>query len=369
MSKEKILVIEDTQSIRDEIFDILSFEGMEVFIAENGQEGIDLANKCEPDLILCDIMMPVKDGYEVFNEVKHNADLKNTPFIFLTAKSTKDNIRQGMILGVDDYITKPFSIDLLLDSIKTRLKKEELRKKGEAKKLQSLQYNISQAIPHELLTPLNIIIGLTANCKNLDVEFNPLKAQEYAEKVNDSAKLLLETVNKFIYYTEVELLLNKPDDKERLLKETVEMGVLFLTNQCYVIAEKHDRLKDLEIIPDLFNIKIALGHFDIIISNIVDNAFKFSKKEDEVIVKVFKNDSHVFISIEDSGSGITADKMKQVDAFTQFDVNKNKLTQNGLGLGLITSKKLIEFYGGSLKMSSKKDKGTIVQISLLLADK
>ena len=137
--------------------------------------------------------------------------------------------------------------------------------------------------------------------------------------------------------------------------------------ELYNIHKKNKPL--IVIIPDLFNIKIALGHFDIIISNIVDNAFKFSKKEDEVIVKVFKNDSHVFISIEDSGSGITADKMKQVDAFTQFDVNKNKLTQNGLGLGLITSKKLIEFYGGSLKMSSKKDKGTIVQISLLLADK
>jgi len=92
MNSSKILVIEDTQSIREEIKDIIRFEGMEVITAENGQEGIDYAKKYSPDLILCDIMMPIKDGYQVFNEIQHDVVLKDTPFLFISAKATTDRL-------------------------------------------------------------------------------------------------------------------------------------------------------------------------------------------------------------------------------------------------------------------------------------
>lgn len=153
MRKSSVLVIEDTKSIRDELRDILAFEGMEVFTAKNGQEGIDKAKEQLPDIILCDIMMPEKDGFEVFEEIQNINNLKFIPFIFLTAKSTDENIREGMILGADDYITKPFDIDLLIKSIVSRLSKERERKQSEKNKLETLQYSISRAIPHELLTP------------------------------------------------------------------------------------------------------------------------------------------------------------------------------------------------------------------------
>lgn len=128
--KIKILVIEDTHDLREVIVDILTFEGMQVIEAENGQVGIDKAKEHLPDLILCDIMMPVKDGYQVFNELSHNIDFKHIPFIFLSAKTTAENVREGMILGADDYITKPFQSDLLISSIKSRLKKEADRKES-----------------------------------------------------------------------------------------------------------------------------------------------------------------------------------------------------------------------------------------------
>ena len=129
-NKSKILVIEDTHSLREVIVDILTFEGMQVIEAENGQVGIDKAKEHLPDLILCDIMMPVKDGYQVFHELRHNIDFKHTPFIFLSAKTTAENVREGMILGAHDYITKPFQSDLLISSIKSRLKKEADRKES-----------------------------------------------------------------------------------------------------------------------------------------------------------------------------------------------------------------------------------------------
>ena len=128
MNEPKILAIEDNKDIREALRDLLTFEGMQVIVAENGQEGIDKAKEHLPDLILCDIMMPIKNGLQVFDELRHNIDLKNTPFIFLTAKVDNDGIRQ-IILGADDaVITKPFEIDVLLSSIKITLKKIEERK-------------------------------------------------------------------------------------------------------------------------------------------------------------------------------------------------------------------------------------------------
>lgn len=123
--KIKILVIEDTHGLREVIVDILTFEGMQVIEAENGQVGIDKAKEHIPDLILCDIMMPVKDGYQVFDELSQNIDLKDIPFIFLSAKTNSENVLEGMVLGADDYITKPFESDLLISSIKNKLGKKE----------------------------------------------------------------------------------------------------------------------------------------------------------------------------------------------------------------------------------------------------
>ena len=128
MNEPKILAIEDNKDIREALRDILTFEGMQVIVAENGQEGIDKAKEHLPDLILCDIMMPIKNGLQVFDELRHNIELKDTPFIFLTAKN--DNDLQLLKLGADDtVITKPFEIDVLLSSIKITLKKVEERKK------------------------------------------------------------------------------------------------------------------------------------------------------------------------------------------------------------------------------------------------
>ena len=129
MNEPKILAIEDNKDIREALRDLLTFEGMQVIVAENGQEGIDKAKEHLPDLILCDIMMPIKNGLQVFDELRHNIELKDTPFIFLTAKA--DNDLQLLKLGADDtVITKPFEIDVLLSSIKITLKKVEERKEN-----------------------------------------------------------------------------------------------------------------------------------------------------------------------------------------------------------------------------------------------
>ncbi|MFY0601409.1 MAG: response regulator [Cyclobacteriaceae bacterium] len=123
MEKRKILVIEDSDEMRDNIAELLELSNYEVSQAANGKEGVKLAISELPDLIICDIMMPVMDGYEVLYLISQNPSTSAIPFIFLTAKAEKTDFRKGMNLGADDYLTKPFDEMELLEAAERRLKK------------------------------------------------------------------------------------------------------------------------------------------------------------------------------------------------------------------------------------------------------
>jgi CRP-like cAMP-binding protein/CheY-like chemotaxis protein len=120
-----ILLIEDNSEMAENISGILQLAHYDVMYAQNGKEGVDLAQKNKPDLILCDIMMPDLDGYGVLHILHNDPDTSGIPFIFLTAKADKNDFRMGMNLGADDYITKPFDGIDLLKVVEMRLKKNE----------------------------------------------------------------------------------------------------------------------------------------------------------------------------------------------------------------------------------------------------
>ena len=126
---KKILIIEDNDDIRENLAEILELAGYDAYTAENGKKGVEKAEQTPPDLILCDVMMPVLDGYGVLSIVNKKPALADIPFIFLTAKSEKTDFRYGMNLGADDYITKPFETNELLKVIELRLAKSEKIKK------------------------------------------------------------------------------------------------------------------------------------------------------------------------------------------------------------------------------------------------
>lgn len=123
---KKILLIEDNVDLRENIQEILEMANYEVITAENGKIGVEVATQQLPDLIICDIMMPLLDGYGVLHLISKNEKTASIPFIFLTAKSERSDWRKGMELGADDYITKPFEESDLLNAIEQRLLKRDL---------------------------------------------------------------------------------------------------------------------------------------------------------------------------------------------------------------------------------------------------
>ena len=124
----KILVIEDQPQMRKNLAIILEMESFQVVTAENGRQGVDLARREKPDLIICDVMMPELDGYGVLQALRADGALATTPFVFLTAKGDKIELRKGMNLGADDYLTKPVQRDDLLAAVQSRLDRRKAQK-------------------------------------------------------------------------------------------------------------------------------------------------------------------------------------------------------------------------------------------------
>lgn len=152
---KKILVIEDNEEVRENLEEILELSGYEVVTAEDGKVGVEKALTSAPDLILCDVMMPHLDGFGVLNILSKKSLTASIPFVFLTAKTEKNDFRRGMNLGADDYITKPFYKDELLDVIETRLRKSEKIKKQFDQTEQGLSAFINEARGYEELRKLS----------------------------------------------------------------------------------------------------------------------------------------------------------------------------------------------------------------------
>jgi CRP-like cAMP-binding protein/CheY-like chemotaxis protein len=142
---KKILIIEDNPDIRDNTAELLTLANYQVFSAENGKKGVELAIRERPDLIICDIMMPELDGYGVLHVLSKRDDTSAIPFIFLTAMTEKSEIRKGMELGADDYLTKPFDDTELLNAIEARLRKMNIRQKSYAPTAEGFEALVSDA--------------------------------------------------------------------------------------------------------------------------------------------------------------------------------------------------------------------------------
>lgn len=155
----KILLIEDDEPLQSTIRDVLEAHDFRVDVAGNGMAGIEKALSTQPDVIICDVMMPEMNGYQVVQEIRKHAELDLVPFIFLTAKPTYQDMRRGMNLGADDYLVKPFRNQDLIKVIQIRLQKNERLKRAFFRYYQTLEQYVYMN-SHDVRSPLSNILGL-----------------------------------------------------------------------------------------------------------------------------------------------------------------------------------------------------------------
>ena len=359
----KILVIEDEELIRDSLEDLLVFAGFDVITAENGEIGIYLANQKQPDLILCDVMMPVLNGYEVLEQIRKNKDLSTVPFLFLTSMMDRCSNRKGMSLGADDYLEKPCTKDELLTAIAVRLNKQQAINQRIEEKMNALRSSITLSLPHELQTPLSGIMGLSELMMLQSEEIIPSEVYEYAYGINRSAERLYRLIQNYLLYSK--LLLLKSQGQSRFLSTSDCNSSMVVADICNRKSRAYERIEDLEL--DITDVDLAISYEDLvkIVDELLDNAFKYSANGTKVSVSGRLDGNQWILTIQDHGRGMTADQIANIGGYMQF--NRQFHEQQGMGLGLILAKTLVKAYGGNSNIQSEENLGTKITIAIPLS--
>jgi two-component system sensor histidine kinase/response regulator len=358
----KILVIEDEESIRENILDLLEAENFEGIGAINGKVGIKLANEQIPDLILCDMMMPEVDGHGVLKALRSEPLTATIPFIFLTAKADKSDIRTGMELGADDYITKPCTPQELLKAIAIRLEKQKTISRQSQKTLDELRTNISMSLPHELRTPLNAIMGFSELILS---EYHVLKESDILEmigQIQTSGHRLYRLIQNFLLYAELEIAATNPELLKEMRNSEFSCVKSLLSQKARQQAKHANRTDDLQLNLQDSSVAIDSVRLAKIVEELLDNAFKFSLEGTPVVLSTLVENQTFILSVKDQGRGMTADQIAQLEAYRQFD--RKIYQQAGLGLGLAIVQRLAELHGGKFKIESLPQQETIVCVSL-----
>ena len=362
---KKILVVEDAQSLRKDILEMLGFEGYDAIGAENGLVGVEKARQEMPDLVVCDIMMPGLDGFGVLEELRRDPVTATIPFIFLTARTDRVDIRQGMGLGADDYLTKPFTASELLTTVHARLEKRDIIEQITEQKMDDLRGNIILALPHELRTPLNVILGFSDLLVSDAEVMDAVRISEMARHINSSAFRLFRLIENFLVYAQTELI--KTDSRQL---EALRTGYLMypraaIVHHCEQKTAAHDRETDLSLaVDDTKAIGISEEYLKKIIEELLDNAIKFSEPGTPIEVRAWPADDRFLVRVSDRGRGMAPNQWESLGAYMQFD--RRIYEQQGIGLGLIIAKRLTELHNGSIRFESTLGVGTSVTISMPL---
>lgn len=353
-----ILLIEDDKIIRENTQELLSMNGYNCITATNGREGLKMAMDDNPDLILCDIMLPFLNGYEIKNELNKMSNKTALPLIYMTAKASREEQRIGMDLGAADYITKPFKIDELLNSIKRRL--FETYERNEEVKLRVVDAvcDFVDIAKHECNTPLNAIINFSELIKDSLDDLSNI--DEMATNINISGKRLHKTLNNMINLKGLQY--NKEHTSRRHNDMDLNELVLSLANRQ---ASMHKRNTDMVYNAEkIQSSKFSPENCAVLFTELFDNAFKFSKPGDSVTIALKPNSKNTLIICT-----VTNRLWSPID-FTPNDIgpskqlNRERNEQQGAGLGLYLCKLICERYGGRLYFNT--DDPSVFSISLIL---
>lgn len=350
----RILVIEDDASVRRNLIELLNEEGFETHEAENGKIGIEKAKQTYPDLIISDILMPEADGYAVLKEMQKESGTSSIPFIFLSARTDRDDIRTGMNIGADDYLTKPYKADDLLAAINLRLQK----KKNSDKRINDILKSISLTLPHELRTPLVSVLGYSQIIKEDFAQLSKEDLFEMAQRIHSSGFELLAMIEKFLLFTKLETSAAAIPGSEKITNSLKVKNII--EGLAADEADKADRINDLILSLEESTININKENFEILIKEIIENAFKFSAKGTPVSISSNNLDEYYSVKIADHGVGIKSEDINEIGVLRQF--NRRKNCQRGSGMGLAVAFKIAELHDIKISIESKLQHSTEVKI-------
>jgi signal transduction histidine kinase len=360
--KHKILVVEDELNINKDITVFLELNNFETMSALNGKKALELLQENIPDFIISDILMPELDGYGLLAELQKNQKTANIPFIFLTAKTDRSDMREGMNLGADDFITKPFDYVELLSAIHSRLKKKQISQSEGENKIEELRMNLRHSLPHEIRNPLNVILGFSELLIKQTDQIEFPANYEMLNHIYSSGIRLKKLFENYLFYSQIELLISDPIELEIITKKVTPSSDLLIYDIAFAVAGKYKRISDLKIEIHDNSIQISQEYFMKIVEELLDNCFKYSPNNSIVKLSSSSDDKFFYLTFYDSGRGITAEQIKRIGAYVQFERSLHE--QQGIGLGITIVKKIVELLGGKFSIESEIGKFTKVTVSI-----
>jgi signal transduction histidine kinase len=352
---KKVLIIEDDEILRKGIIETLVESNYQVMFAPDGETGVKQALSESPDIIICDIMMPGIDGYEVKKRLEQNEVTREIPFVFLSAKVDKYDIRKGMNFGADDYITKPFLPDDLIQTIETRLKKKEYydTKVQEIENILDEKEKFISMVAHEYRGILTVIDLSTEILTKYSDKITIEQKSRYLDQIKTSSLKMNTILNDILLLSKSSIGKVEPNPTDVDIKvffKSIISGIDPTTERItihYTGVEKKTVYIDDKI----------LWH---IITNIVSNSLKYSKKAVSIIVDI--QPKSIKVTVKDQGIGIPNSYLNHI--YKPFARAQNVGEMQGTGLGLSIVRQLIEILNGEISFESKVNIGTTFLVTI-----
>jgi DNA-binding response OmpR family regulator/anti-sigma regulatory factor (Ser/Thr protein kinase) len=355
---EKVLLIDDSEDIRTEIKKILTYEDYDVIVAENGRIGLQLVMEHAPDVILCDVIMPGMNGYAVLSELRKNPQTVMIPLIFLTAKTARQNVRHGMNLGADDYLTKPVEIDELLASISAVLEKQA----GLKQHLDALRIDMKSILPHEIWRSLADITAFSEFLLHEESLPEPREIVMTGVTIHDTALHLQHLVENYLMYVHLKFMESTSEGLEEWppdeMIETGEFITFLAENQAECSNRKADLMLDLIEAP----LWIARKSLQEIVMQLLDNALKFSESGTRISIVTYRipNRNQLAFRMTDQGAGMSPEQLAAAKAsrYTSPDAGEERHS----GFGLAICHLLARLHHADMTIESAPNAGTTVTV-------
>lgn len=364
----RILVVEDHVLFLHALRDLLEMNGYSVMTAENGVEGLAAMEQVTPDLIIADIMMPQMDGYAFYEAVRARPAWVPIPFIFLTAKADREDILKGKELGAEEYLTKPFDSDELIVAVQSRLARAEEIQASSAIEFERLKQQIVTAFSHEMRTPLTYVRGYTELALEGLPGATPGDVEPLLRGIKHGADRLTRLVDDLLFLVRMDSGRVADEYRSQVqISHDVGQVILRAAEQSAQSAAELGLVLETHIDPGLPPVWLCGPLFEDALGRLIENGIKFSRGGGKrVTVDARASGQWVEIAVRDEGLGISADELPHLfERLRQID--RSRLEQQGLGLGLAISRELIRLHNGDITVESALGVGSTFTVRIPVA--